>query len=64
MVVYPVSMNNILFLAANPSETTQLELAREVNKIDNVIQRARHRDQFDLEQRHAVNITDLQELLL
>ena len=58
------NMSYILFLAANPNETEQLQLAKEVNKIDNVIQKAKYRDQFELKQRHAVNITELQELLL
>lgn len=57
-------MNRVLFLAANPKDTPQLGLAREVNEIDKVIQMARHRDQFDLEQRHAVKISELQGLLL
>ena len=57
-------MNLILFLAANPKDTTRLELGKEVNKIDGAIQSARYRDQFDLKQRHAVNITELQGLFL
>ena len=54
----------ILFLAATPKNTSSLDLTREVNQIDDTIQIAKFRDQFKLEQRHAVNIKDLQQLLL
>jgi hypothetical protein len=57
-------MIRILFLAANPSDTQQLNLTQEVNSIDEELQKARERDAFDLEQRHAVSLSDLQGLLL
>ncbi|EGG42067.1 hypothetical protein Nlim_1082 [Candidatus Nitrosarchaeum limnium SFB1] len=67
-----ISKNRILFLAANPtkengialSRESDLELSREVNKIDNTIQLSKYREHFDLEQRHAVSVDYLQELLL
>lgn len=53
----------ILFLAANPSETTHLRLAEEVREIDQALRRTEFRDRFDLEQHWAVRVGDLQELL-
>jgi hypothetical protein len=54
----------ILFLAANPSNTQQLNLTNEVRRIDEELRKAKERDGFDLEQRHAVSLSDLQDLLL
>lgn len=54
----------ILFLAANPKDTPQLQLANEINRIDEELLKARLRDQFELEQRHEVRVSQLQELLL
>jgi hypothetical protein len=54
----------ILFLAANPSDTTRLRLGDEVRAIDQALRQAAYRDQFDLRQHWAVRMTDLQELLL
>jgi hypothetical protein len=54
----------ILFLAANPKDTTPLRLGEEVRAIDGALQRAEFREQFDLEQQHAVRVGDLQETLL
>ena len=53
----------ILFLAANPTDTTQLRLGQEVREIDDALRRAQYRDRFDLEQHHAVQVGDLQGLL-
>lgn len=54
----------ILFLAANPAETTRLRLDEEVRAIDHALRMAEFRDRFDLEQHWAVRVGDLQELLL
>lgn len=54
----------ILFLAANPSDTTRLRLDEEVRAIDKALQAARYRDAFDLNQAHAVRVDDVQGLLL
>lgn len=54
----------ILFLSANPDNTTQLRLAEECNLIDSKIQASPFREQFDLEQRHAVSLLELQAHLL
>jgi len=37
----------ILILAANPLDTKSLRLDEEVREIDEGLQRAKHRDQFD-----------------
>lgn len=54
----------ILFLAANPRDTTRLRLGEEVRGIDESLRLAEYRDAFDLEQAHAVRVSDLQGLLL
>lgn len=54
----------ILFLAANPSNTTRLKLDEEIRAIDRALQLAKFRDRFDIEQHWAVRVTDLQGLLL
>lgn len=53
----------ILFLTANPSDTSQLRLGAEVRTIDDVLARARYREHFELIQHHAVRVSDIQELL-
>ena len=57
-------MKKILILAANPKNTTRLRLDQEVRDIDEGLGRAKHRDQFDLEQRWAVRSRDIQRALL
>jgi len=54
----------ILFLSANPDDTTQLKVTEECNLIDSRIQASKFRDQFHLEQRHAVSLMELQTHLL
>lgn len=54
----------ILFLGANPSETTRLALDKEVREIRHRLRTAELRDAFHLEQEWAVRATDLQECLL
>lgn len=54
----------ILFLAANPTDTTQLRLGEEVREIDAALRQAEYREHFDLRQHHAVRVADLQGLLL
>ena len=54
----------ILFLAANPSDTTRLRLDQEVRSIDQALRQADYREAFDLEQHWAVRAADLQGLLL
>jgi len=57
-------MKKILILAANPEGTTPLRLDQEVREIDAGLQRAKHRDQFNLAQRWAVQPRDIQRAML
>lgn len=50
----------ILFLAANPKNTSQLGLDDEVREIEIGLQRSRYRDQFELKQRWAVSPREMQ----
>lgn len=54
----------VLFLGANPSDTTQLALGNELRAIDQALQLARFRDSFELEQQWAVRVEDLQRCLM
>ena len=54
----------ILLLAANPKGTTPLRLDEEVREIDAGLQRAKHREQFVLEQKWAVRPRDIQRAML
>jgi CHAT domain-containing protein len=54
----------ILFLAANPTDTTPLRLDEEIRAIDESLLKAKFRDKFDLQQHWAVRVSDLQSCLL
>lgn len=54
----------ILFLAANPKDTSSLRLGEEVRQIEDRIAFGSVRDSFDLDQRHALRTSDLQRVLL
>ena len=54
----------ILFLGANPSDTTRLRLDQEVREIQKAIQRSEFRERFQFSQNWAIRPTDLQEILL
>ena len=55
----------ILILAANPKDTPALRLDEELREIDHgLLQRAKHRDQFELEQKLAVRPRDIQRAML
>ncbi len=54
----------VLLLAANPLDTTRLRLDREARAIDKVLRLAGFRDRFELKKHFAVQVSDLQELLL
>ncbi len=54
----------ILFLEANPEDTERLRLDKEVRNIDQALRQAQYRDKFDIEQKRAVRISDLQEHFL
>lgn len=55
-------MVKILFLCANPSDTTQLRLGEEVRQIDLKIRLSKLRDEFELRSHWAVRAGDLPEL--
>jgi hypothetical protein len=55
---------NILFLAANPSNTTLLMLDEEIRSIDKSLRLTEFRDDFNINQQWAVRASDLQEALL
>lgn len=54
----------LLFLAANPTDTDHLRLDEEYRAIDQSVQTARFRDQFEIKPHGAVRVGDLQKLLL
>ncbi|MEJ2554845.1 MAG: CHAT domain-containing protein [Anaerolineae bacterium] len=54
----------ILFLAANPLDTTQLRLAQEIRSIDQALRLAEFREHFDIRQHWAVRVADIQACLL
>jgi hypothetical protein len=54
----------ILFLAANPKDSTPLDLMREVKEIEAGLQRSQKRDKFLLEQVWAVTPRDVQRAML
>jgi hypothetical protein len=57
-------MIKILFLGANPANTTRLALDRETREIARRLRGSTHGEQFDVVQEWAVRIGDLQEALL
>jgi len=54
----------ILFLAANPKDTSQLRLDEEIRSIDQALRQAEYRDRFEIQQQWAVRVTDLQSCFL
>ncbi len=54
----------ILFLAANPKDTLPLRLDAEMRAIDQALQQAKFRNQFEIHQHWAVKVADIQNLLL
>jgi len=57
-------MIKILFLAANPSDTSRLRLDEEVRAIEEALRESEFRNRFELHSHWAVRIDDLQKLLL
>ena len=54
----------ILFLAANPSGTAQLDLNKEYNAIEDEIDTCKFRDRFNLEQRFELKSSNISKQLL
>jgi hypothetical protein len=60
--IHPVI--KILFLAANPRDTSRLRLDEEIRAIDHALQLAEFRSRFDIEQHWAIRVSDIQGCLL
>ncbi|MEP0916216.1 CHAT domain-containing protein [Leptolyngbya sp. DQ-M1] len=58
------SPRKILILASNPKNTSHLRLDEEVREINEGLNRAKHRDQFELIQKWAVRSRDIHRALL
>jgi CHAT domain len=58
------SVKKILILSANPLETSRLRLDKEVREIDQGLNRARQREQYELTQKWAVRTDDIRRALL
>ena len=58
------SVIRILFLAANPFDTTRLRLDEESRAIDEALRQATFRDRFDIRQHWAVRVSEIQTFLL
>ena len=54
----------ILFLSANPLDSSRLRLDEEVRSIDHALQQAKFRHMFEIRQHWAVRVGDMQEYLL
>lgn len=60
----PRKKKTILFLAANPKNSTPLRLGKEVQEIGDALQRSTKREKFQLEQEWAVTHTDMRRAIL
>lgn len=60
----PRKKKTILFLAANPKNSTPLLLGKEVQEISDALQRSKKRDKFQLEQQWAVTPRQMQRAVL
>ncbi len=54
----------VLFLAANPKDSSPLRLDEEIRSIDLALRQAEFRDKFDIRQHWAVRVADIQGYLL
>src|SRR5687767_10497330 len=54
----------ILFMSANPEDSTKLKVTKECNLIEDSILRANLRDRFDIRQRHDISTKDFLPILL
>jgi hypothetical protein len=57
-------VRTILILAANPKGTARLRLDKEVNRIEQALERAKKRDQFKVVGKWAVTDDDLRQTML
>lgn len=58
------SVQTILILASNPSNSNRLRLDEEVREIEDVLRKADKRDLFEVKHRPATRIDDIQQALL
>lgn len=58
------NQQTILFLAANPKDSSRLRLGEELREIDEGLRRSKRRDQFKLEQKWAVRHRDIGRAVL
>lgn len=63
-VASPPSRIKVLFIGANPADTTRLLLGEERHEIDRRIQLGSHRDRFELSDAWAVTAAELSQTLL
>ena len=59
-----MSTKTILFLAANPKDTTPLRLDEEMREIRESLKRSKQREHFKVESAHALRIKDLRRALM
>lgn len=64
MSKFMTTSRRILFLAANPTNTTRLRLGKEAQEIEESLRLSTKRDQFVLTQKHAVRLKDVYRALL
>ncbi len=57
-------VKKILLLSANPTNTSKLRLDGEVREIEAGLERAKHRDEFEIISKWAVRVDDLRRALL
>lgn len=58
------AMIKILFLSANPTDTTRLRLDEEIRAVDQSLRQTKFRSRFDIKQHWAVRVSELQGYLL
>lgn len=57
-------LKKILILSANPKDTVRLRLDKETREIKEALRRAKHRDEYEVEQVWALRIKDLRRAIL
>lgn len=61
---FPLRPTRILFLAANPTNSTKLRLDEEIRAVDLALRLTEFRDKFEIKQHWAVRVSDIQSYLL
>lgn len=60
----PRPKRKIVFLAANPSDTTQLQLPKEAKSIQDGLRQSNHREDFEFKTHFEVRVSDILNILL